>query len=373
MLQGVVQIGWWLSLAIAASVVLGRVGPNLSQLRGSGEVRPSPAGIDRRSAFGRNRPVEGVCRFLSVRGTVPRRLRRVRIVLEAVPNISEGEDALVVAAIGDAFGHGATLLDVHSDADHHRSVFTLVGGDDGIVDALLSGIEAAVGCIDLRDHAGVHPRVGVADVVPLAPLAPEEMGSAIAAARTLAERIGEELRLPVFLYGEVGGGRRPVFFRRGGVEELSRRVVAGELVPDAGPHEVGARSGAVLVGARHALVAYNLDLTTDDVEVARAVAAAVRESSGGMRGVQAIGLRLPRSRRTQVSMNVIDIEAAPVHELVERVRAEARARGADVSAGELVGLVPERVVEAADAAGVHLPGIDESRVLERVLRSRLAE
>jgi glutamate formiminotransferase/glutamate formiminotransferase/formiminotetrahydrofolate cyclodeaminase len=129
----------------------------------------------------------------------------------------------------------------------------------------------------------------------------------------------------------------------------------------------------VLVGARHALVAYNLELATDDVEVARAIAQAVRESSGGMPGVQALGLRLPSSGRVQVSMNVVDVERAPLHEVVERVRAEALARDVDVAAGELVGLVPERVWKAAAEAGAELPGVDESRVLERVLGSRLAE
>ena len=129
----------------------------------------------------------------------------------------------------------------------------------------------------------------------------------------------------------------------------------------------------MLVGARHALVAYNLDLTTEDVRIAQAVAASVRESSGGMGGVQAIGLRLPGSGRTQVSMNVIDVDVAPLHEVVERVRREAGARGVSVSGGELVGLVPERVVAAAASAGSELPGVDASQVLETVLRSRLAE
>jgi glutamate formiminotransferase len=294
-------------------------------------------------------------------------------VLEAVPNVSEARDAAVVAAVGAAFERDAVLLDVHSDADHHRSVYTLVGDDDGLLESLLAGILVAVERIDLRAHVGVHPRIGVADVVPLVPLDPAEMEQAIDAARTLAQRIGDELGLPVFLYGETAAGVRPVFFRRGGLEELARRVAEGELVPDAGPHEVGRRSGAVLVGARHALVAYNLDLTTGDLEVARAVAAAVRGSSGGMPGVQAIGLRLQGSGRTQVSMNVIDVEAAPLHEVVLRVRAEAEARGTTVVAGELVGLVPERVVEAAATAGVELPGIDESRILEGRLASRLAE
>jgi glutamate formiminotransferase len=199
------------------------------------------------------------------------------------------------------------------------------------------------------------------------------MGRAAAAARAVAERIGRELGLPVFLYGEVGGGRRPVYFRRGGLDELRARVASGELVPDAGPREIGLRSGAVLVGARHVLIAYNLELATRDVAVAQAVAVAVRETSGGVPGVQAIGLDLPESGRVQVSMNIVDVAAAPLHEVVERVRDEARARGVEITRGELVGLIPERVVEAATAAGVELPGVDGSQILERRLASRLAE
>ena len=158
-----------------------------------------------------------------------------------------------------------------------------------------------------------------------------------------------------------------MFFRRGGLDELRRRVDARELVPDFGPLELDPRSGAVLVGARKPLVAYNVELATRDVEVARAIAAAVRESSGGMPGVQAIGLELPRSRRIQVSMNVIDLDRSPLHEVVERVRSEAERRGVEVSGGELVGLVPERVLEAARAAGVEVPGVDEAHVVEHLL------
>jgi glutamate formiminotransferase / 5-formyltetrahydrofolate cyclo-ligase len=293
-------------------------------------------------------------------------------VLEAVPNVSEGRRPEVVSAIADAFSVGVELLDVHSDADHHRSVFTLVGEEVALIDALLAGITASVERIDLTEHVGVHPRVGAADVVPLVPLVPGDMPRAIAAARELAARVGSELGLPVFLYGEAGGGRRPAYFRRGGVDELRARIEEGDLVPDEGPHEINPRSGAVLVGARQVLIAYNLDLLTHKVAVAREVAAAVRHSSGGIPGVQAIGLELPAAGRMQVSMNVIDVDAAPLHEVVERVRAEARKFGVEVSGGELVGLVPERVVAAAAAEGVELPGIDDSRILERVLRSRLA-
>ncbi len=294
-------------------------------------------------------------------------------MLEAVPNVSEGRNPEVIAAIGDAFEEHALLLDVHSDPDHNRSVFTVAGDDESIVESMLTGVAAAEARIDLRDHEGVHPYVGVADVVPVVPFVPGDMPLAVSAARMLAQRIGAELGLPVFRYGEIGGGRRPAVFRRGGLDELRRRVDSGELDPDDGPRRIDPRSGAVLVGARAPLVAYNLVLATNDGDVAGDIAAAIRESSGGMPGVQAIGLLLPGSGRAQVSMNVVDVEVAPLHEVVERVRAEAETRGVEVADGELVGLVPERVVRAAAAAGVEIPGVDESRALENVLRSRLAE
>jgi glutamate formiminotransferase len=292
-------------------------------------------------------------------------------VLEAVPNVSEGRDAAAIAAIGEAFATRAALLDVHSDVDHHRSVFTLAAEDDALVESLVAGIAAAVERIDLRTHEGVHPRIGAADVIPLVPLAPEDMERAKEAARAVTSRVGTELGLPVFLYGEVGGGRRPSFFRRGGPEELQRRVEAGELVPAAGPLTFDPRSGAVLVGARPPLVAYNLVLDTDDVDVARDVSAAVRESGGGAPGLQAIGLRLASTGRAQVSMNVIDVERAPLHQIVELVRREAAARGARIVAGELVGLVPERVLRAAAEAGVEIPGVDASHVLETAVGNTL--
>ena len=234
-------------------------------------------------------------------------------MLEAVPNVSEGRDPAVVAAIGEAFAEDVMLLDVHSDPDHHRSVFTLVGEADALVDALLAGIARTSELVDLRRHVGVHPRVGAADVVPLVPLRSDEMLLAVEAARELSRRIGQELGLPVFRYGEIGAERRPAFFRRGGLDGLIRLVEEGELEPDDGPSTIDTRSGVVLVGARAPLVAYNVELATDDVAVVRAVAASVRASGGGMPGVQAIGLLLPESRRAQVSMNVIDVEtsAAP--------------------------------------------------------------
>jgi glutamate formiminotransferase len=288
-------------------------------------------------------------------------------VLEAVPNVSEGRDASVIDEIARAFASRATLLDVHADADHHRSVFTLAGDEEPLVDALLAGVARALELVDLRRHDGMHPRVGAVDVVPLVPLVPQAMEEARRAARAAAERIAAEADVAVFLYGEVGGGRVPAFFRRGGVEALAERVASGELRPDHGPARLDPRSGAVLVGARAPLVAYNLVLDTDDLEVARAVAAVVRASGGGIPGVQALGLPLPRVGRVQVSMNVLDLDRSPLHEVVERVTAEAAARGAAVVEGELVGLVLERVLADAEAAGFELDGVDESTVLERRL------
>jgi glutamate formiminotransferase/glutamate formiminotransferase/formiminotetrahydrofolate cyclodeaminase len=274
--------------------------------------------------------------------------------LESVPNLSEGRDRGVVDAIASAFANaGARVLDVHLDADHHRSVVTLLGDERALEDGLVAGIDEARARIDLRSHHGVHPRVGVADVVPIVPLGADDLVRAVAVARAVARRVGGELGLPVFLYGEVGEGRRPVFYRRGGLHELGRRIAAAELAPRHGPSRLDPRSGAVLVGVRAPLVAFNLELL-GSLEDARAVAKAVRESSGGLPGVQALGLAL--GDRVQVSTNLVEVGATPLHRMVERIVTEADALGARVGAGELVGLMPARcVVEAARAAGVGDP------------------
>jgi len=286
--------------------------------------------------------------------------------LESVPNVSEGRDPEVIAAIGAAFSGSARLLDVHSDADHHRTVYTLVGEDAALVESLFAGIRAARELVDLRRHDGIHPRVGAADVVPLVPLGRGELERARAAALALARRVGEELELPVFLYAESGGGRRPAFFRRGGPEELQRRVDAGELRPDFGPDRLHPTAGAVLVGARPLLVAFNLELEGASLEDARAIAAAVRGSSGGMEGVQALGLQLPRSGRVQVSLNIVDVEKASLAGVVARIREEAASLGVDVGRGELVGLLPECAVATPDSLA--LDSLPDDRILERRLR-----
>ena len=280
-----------------------------------------------------------------------------------MPNFSEGRDEAVIEALREALSSPARLLDVHVDADHHRSVFTLVGEPDELVETLLAGIACARERIDLRRHEGAHPRVGAADVVPIVPIKPEDMERAKETALVLARRIGEELGLPAFLYAELAGGRGPAFFRKGGPEELQRRVDAGELAPDFGPARLDARAGGVIVGARRPLIAFNVNLR-GDLEAARAVAAVVRETGGGFPGVRALGLDLPRAGVVQVSMNVEDWEAAALHEIVARIEAEAEARGAKVVGSELVGLMPAGAAAAAAGAMLRIDGFDESHVLE---------
>ena len=284
--------------------------------------------------------------------------------IEAVPNFSEGRDQTVVGLLGTVVAKRARLLDVHTDEDHNRSVFTIVGDDADIVDALLAAIAVAVERIDLRAHEGVHPRIGAADVVPIVPIRPDDMDRARAAALVLAERIGDELELPVFLYAEVGDGKGPAFFRRGGPEELQARIDAGEVAPDFGPSQLHPTAGGVVVGARRPLIAFNVNLADATVEIAREIAAVVRERGGGFPGVRALGLDLPRAGKAQVSMNVEDWEASALHEIVAAVAREAQARGVEVEGSELVGLMPAGAAAAAAGAALRIDGFDSSRLLE---------
>jgi glutamate formiminotransferase len=284
--------------------------------------------------------------------------------LEAVPNFSEGRDRATIDAIGDAIGAQARLLDVHSDEDHNRSVFTLVGDEAEIVAALLAGIAVARERIDLRRHEGAHPRIGAADVVPVVPIRPEDTERARAIALELARRVGEELALPVFLYADLAPGRGPAFYRQGGPAELQCRIDAGEVAPDFGPSVLDDAAGGVIVGARPPLIAFNVNLAGDDLAAAREIARAVRERDGGFPGVRALGLLLPRAGHAQVSLNVEDWQASPLHEVVAAVEREAQARGLAVTGSELVGLLPAGAAVAAAGSLLGVAGMDASHVLE---------
>ena len=285
--------------------------------------------------------------------------------LESVPNISEGRDENVLAELRDAMSKPARLLDVHVDPDHHRSVYTLVGNADDLVETLLAGARVAVERIDLRRHRGAHPRIGAADVVPLVPIRPEDEPRVRDAALALADRLAEELEVPVFFYGRLTADRRePAFYRRGGPEELQRRIDAGEVTPDRGPRTLHPGAGGVIVGVRRPLIAFNVNLRSNDVTVARDIARLVRERDGGFPGVRALGLELPSAGIVQVSMNVTDWEAAALHEIVARIAQEAEARGVDALGSELVGLMPAGAAVAAAGSVLRIGGFDARHVLE---------
>jgi glutamate formiminotransferase / 5-formyltetrahydrofolate cyclo-ligase len=290
--------------------------------------------------------------------------------LLAVPNVSEGRDRERVAALERAFSQPAALLDRHTDADHNRAVFTLAGEPAALRETLVNGAAAAIEAIDMRAHEGVHPAIGALDVCPLVWTSPGEREAARAAATELAGELGE-LGVPVFLYGELASGpehAERAYFRNGGLAELWVRMEAGELRPDRGPALPHRTAGATLVTARPPLGAFNVELDTSDLDLARAVAAGLRESGGGLPGVRAIGLPLS-SGRTQVSTNVHDPVATPLGEVVGRVRGLAAPLGARPVEAELIGLIPAAAL-AEYPADVPIRGFDPGRhTIERRLRS----
>lgn len=287
-------------------------------------------------------------------------------ILVAVPNVSEGSDRAVMERIEHAFAP-ARFLDLHADPDHGRSVYTLAGRQGELAEGLVAGAAAARDAIDLAAHTGLHPFVGALDVLPVVYRDPAERGAAEAEALTAAARIGAELDLPVILYGELATTPEHVErgdLRRGGWRTLAERIEAGEVIPDFGPRRADPRAGVVLATARPPLIAFNVDLASDDVELARRIAAELRESGSGLPGVRAIGLQLAERGRAQVSTNVHDHRAAPLAAIVAAVRAHA-----EIAEAELVGLAPEAAFEGFPA-DVPLRGFSPERhVLENALRS----
>jgi glutamate formiminotransferase len=290
--------------------------------------------------------------------------------LLAVPNVSEGDERGRLDRLGTAFGRptGVTLLDRHSDVDHGRTVFTLAGTSGTLEEALTLGAEEALETIDMNEYRGVHPAIGALDVCPLVWLDAGGREAARTAAVATATQIGA-LGIPVFLYGELarGPGRAErAYFRNGGLAELWLRMESGELRPDFGPPEPHRTAGATLVTARAPLAAFNVELDTADIEIARVVAAELREAGGGLPGVRALGMLLGNGR-AQVSTNVHDPLAVPLATVVERVRELAAPLGARPLEAELVGLIP-----AASLAGypddVPMRGFDPAvHVIERRL------
>jgi glutamate formiminotransferase len=290
--------------------------------------------------------------------------------LLAVPNVSEGGDEDSLERLQIAFSRGVTLLDRHSDRDHERTVFTLAGRSGALIEALGAGAQEALETIDMSRYRGVHPAIGALDVCPLVWLDPADRETARTEAVALAMQIGG-LGVPVFLYGELArdpGRAERAYFRNGGLPELWLRMESGELRPDFGPSLPHARGGATLVTARPPLGAFNVELDSGDLEVARAVAAGLREAGGGLLGVRAIGLLLS-SGRAQVSTNVHDPLSVPLGAVVERVRELAAPLAARPVEAELVGLAPAAaLVDYPD--DVPLRGFDpQQHIIERRLEA----
>ena len=294
-------------------------------------------------------------------------------LIECVPNFSEGRNRNTIAALERAVSAvpEVRLLDVHVDADHHRSVFTLVGRPSAVADAAVRAVAVAVERIDLRLHRGEHPRMGAADVVPFVPLDGATLGDCATLAREVGARIGPELGVPVYLYGRAATRPDRVSLpnvRARGFEDLLERVGRDPLVvPDFGPPALHPTAGATAVGARPLLVAFNVLLATTDVRVAQRVARAVRTSGGGLPSVQARGF-LVRGR-AQVSLNLLDVDVTPPRAAVDAIAREAARHGTEIVSSEIVGLAPERALAGVSAATLHLQEPATERLLEPRLRA----
>lgn len=286
--------------------------------------------------------------------------------LIAVPNVSEGRDEDVLVEVEMGFSP-ALFLDIHSDPDHNRAVYTLAGPQGGLSDGLVSGAAAAIEQIDLTGHDGLHPFVGALDVMPVVYLDESQHGAACAEVLAASGRIGAELDVPVILYGELA--TRPehaerAWLRQGGWRTLAERIESGEVVPDFGPARAHPTGGVILATARPPLVAFNLDLEGGDLDLAKEAAAAIRESNGGLPGVRAIGLQLEERGCFQVSTNVHDYRITPLRDVVAAVREHA-----EIAEAELVGLAPEAAFQRFPEDLPLRAFSPERQLLENALRS----
>jgi len=296
-------------------------------------------------------------------------------IVECVPNFSEGRRREVVDQILATIASvpGVTLLDAEMDPDHNRSVLTFAGEPEPVMEAAVRAVKKASELIDLNHHSGQHPRMGATDVVPFVPVENVTLDDCAEMARVVGRRIGEEAGIPVFLYEAAASSPARTSLadvRRGEFEGL-RELIGKDPArkPDFGPAKIHPTAGATAVGARRFLVAFNANLNTGDVRVARAVAAAIREQSGGLRNVRALGFSIEGGRRAQVSMNLVNVEATPIHRVLALVRDEAARHGAAISGCEVVGLVPEAALLAAAEHGLQLEGFGRDQVLETRLRT----
>jgi glutamate formiminotransferase len=294
-------------------------------------------------------------------------------LIEAIPNISEGRREAVIEEIAGAVAAtpGVTLLDRSSDSSHNRTVLTMAGDAPALREAALALYDRAIAAIDLGSHEGEHPRLGAVDVLPFVPLEGTTMAECVALARDVAAAVATRHGLPVYLYEEAASSparRNLEDIRRGEFEGLGAKMASADWAPDFGPAVPHATAGATVIGARMALIAYNINLATDRLDVARRVAAAVRHSSGGLRYVKAMGVMLEDRHVAQVSMNLTNYEKTPIPRVFEFVRREAARYGVGVLESEIVGLVPQAALLAAAEYFLQIEGFTPDLVLENRLR-----
>lgn len=296
------------------------------------------------------------------------------MLVECVPNFSEGRDLATIEALAAAVRRvpGVALLDRHSDPDHHRTVLTFAGSPAAVSEAAFRAVAVAVERIDMTRHTGVHPRVGAADVVPFVPLRGASLADCVALAEALGERLARALHLPIYLYA--AAARRPErarlpWLRRPEFEGLAGALATPERAPDLGPARPHPSAGATVVGARGLLLAFNLDLATNDLAAARRIARAIRESSGGMKAVQARGLALPLQGRVQVTTNLLDLDRSGPGQVFAEVERLAGLEGTRVAASELVGLMPRQALREVSEVLLRLPTSLADRVLEDRLQA----
>lgn len=291
-------------------------------------------------------------------------------LIQCVPNFSEGRNKDIVDRIVGEINkvNGAKLLDYSIDRDHNRSVVTFVGEPEAVVKAAFNCTRKAVELIDMSVHKGGHPRMGAADVIPLVPISEVTMEECIELSRVLGKRIGEELGIPVYLYEEsasVQGRRNLADIRKGEYEGFFEKLKAKEWLPDFGPSVMNRKSGVTAVGARNFLVAFNVELDTNDMGIANAISRRIRHINGGLRYVKAMGVFLEEKNRVQISMNMVNHEKTSLYTVLELIKIEAKRYGVNVVGSEVVGLVPMRALLECAAYYLQLNGFDMDQVLER--------
>jgi glutamate formiminotransferase/formiminotetrahydrofolate cyclodeaminase len=299
-------------------------------------------------------------------------------IVECIPNFSEGRDAQKIALIASAIGsvENVAVLDHTMDADHNRAVITFAGEPDAVVEAAVRAAATAVELIDLNRHDGEHPRMGALDVLPFVPIKGVTMDECVDLARRAGKRIAEELGIPVYLYEKAATHPDRVDLanvRRGEFEVLRDEILFHpDRKPDFGPRQIHPTAGAMAVGARNPLIAYNINLTTEDLDIARKIAKAVRGASGGLQNVKALGLQMKNRHHAQVSMNVINYEATPLFRIFDLVKREAERYGVAITGSEIVGLVPQAALNACGEFYLRIDNFSEDLILENLLHQAWA-